>query len=209
MKYERWLIDRRAIITGDNAISRETAQVFEAHGASAIVTDDVAKGIGQLGGVDILVNAGGIYTPGYLDDFTEGDFAAAVDASIGKVIADTRTALPYMKDARRGDIINITGDLTTTSAPGALLISTCAAAIYAFSRSVTMDYVRYRVRANCVMYPYGNFGSIPVLGAPEAIDAAHAALWFASRVSRFIIAEALPVNGGTNYFSKDVAHAIR
>jgi len=64
-----------------------------------------------------------------------------------------------------------------------------------------MDYIRYHVRANCVAYPFdGLAGRKPLLGRPSPEDAANAALWYACDLSRFVIGDTIPVDGGSQYF---------
>ena len=60
---------------------------------------------------------------------------------------------------------------------------TCAGAITSFVRNVTNDYIRYRVRANAILCPFG---------APDC-GAADAALWCASYMSRFVVGETLKI----------------
>ena len=158
--------------------------------------------INALGTADILVNAAGSYLPGDAETLEEDDFIAMLDKNVNSTIRFTKAIIPYMCDNRQGDIINITSDLSTASMPGTAGIAACAGAIVAFTRNVTMDYIRYRVRANCIVYPFdGIEGRRPLTGAPGPEDVANAALWYACKMSRFIIGDMLPVNGGMDYFA--------
>lgn len=152
--------------------------------------------------VDILVNSAGIAIQGAAHTLSEEDFMQVLNTHLLCAIASAKAIVPHMCDCRRGDIINFTPDLASFSVPGTAAIAAAAGGLLAFTRSVTMDYIRYHVRANCICYPLdGMSGRQPLLGSPDSIDAANAALWFASEMSTFIIGEALPVNGGIAYVS--------
>ncbi len=156
-----------------------------------------------LKGVDILVNAAGVYNLGAAHELAEEDFLSMLSLNVKCAIRCAKNLVPLMCDNRRGDIINITSDLATSSLPHTAGIAAAAGAIFAFSRSLTMDYIRYHVRSNCIMVPADGLpGRMPLLDGSCAgsSHAANAALWFACDFSRFIIGEALPVNGGMSYF---------
>ncbi|HZJ58295.1 MAG TPA: SDR family NAD(P)-dependent oxidoreductase [Clostridia bacterium] len=157
--------------------------------------------IDALGTADILVNAAGTYIEGDAETLTEDDFIFMIDKNLNSTIRFTKAIIPHMCDNRRGDIVNITSDLATASLAGTAGIAACAGAIAAFTRNVTMDYIRYHVRANCISFPLdGIKGREPLTGTPSTVDVANAALWYACKMSRFIIGDMLPVNGGMDYF---------
>ena len=156
----------------------------------------------HLSKVDILVNGAGIFLGGTAHTMSEEDFLQVLNTHLLCAITCTKALMPYLCDCRRGDIINFTSDLASFTSPGTAAIAAAAGGMLAFTRSVTMDYIRYHVRANCVLYPFDNSGDRqPLLGSPDAVDAAAAALWFACDMSTFIIGEALPVNGGMSFAS--------
>ncbi len=176
-------------------------------GLSGMLTDpdSIAKlcadAIKFLGKVDILVNASGIYVGGDAQSLDECDLLLMLEKNVLCTIRCTKALVPSMCESRRGDIINITADLATGSLPGTVGIAACAGAVAAFTRSVAMDYIKFHVRANCITYPMDALaGREPLIGPPNADDIAHAALWFACDMSRFIVGDLLPVNGGMDYY---------
>jgi len=170
-----------------------------------IDSDDIRpvcdNAVNEMGYIDILVNAGGIYQTGSLPEFKFDDLERMLRVNLIRQITAVKAFIPGMKEQRRGDIINITSDLATASRPDTSAIAACAGAIYAFTRSVTIDYIRYNIRANCILCPFDQLpGRLPLTGSPDVDDVANAALFYACDLSRNIIGEPMPVNGGMRYF---------
>ena len=159
-----------------------------------------SEAVGALGCVDALVTAAGLYMTGSVADFSEADFKKMIDINVLSAIRCAKALAPAMMERRMGNIVTITSDLATSSLAGTAAIAACAGAMYAFTRNVTMDYPRYRVRANCILYPFDGIGGRkPLTGGAAEEDAANAALFYACDLSRNIMGNALPVNGGINY----------
>ena len=150
--------------------------------------------------VDILVGATGPYKTGATRDFPASDLRSMLDSNLGCAVKCFQRLLPGMLERRRGELILFAPDLADAGMPGAAAAAACAGAIASFARNVTNDYIRYRVRANAILYPFdGACGRAPLSGAPEPADAANAALWYACYLSRFVTGERLNLNGGLAY----------
>ena len=174
-------------------------------GAIARLCADAVLSLGQ---VDLLVNACGTYAGGDAQTLDEKDLLDMLDRNVLCTLRCTKALVPSMCESRRGDIINITADLAFSSLPGTAGIAACAGAVAAFTRSVAMDYIKFHVRANCIACPLdGLAGRRPLTGSPGAEDIAHAALWYACDMSRFIVGDLLPVNGGMASFSTETGCA--
>ena len=168
-----------------------------------------ADAVCSLGQVDLLVNAYGTYVAGDAQTLDESDLLDMLERNVLCTLRCTKALVPSMCESRRGDIINITADLAFSSLPGTAGIAACAGAVAAFTRSVAMDYIKFHVRANCITHPLdGLDGRRPLTGPPDADDVAHAALWYACDMSRFIVGDLLPVNGGMAYFSTEAGCSI-
>jgi 3-oxoacyl-[acyl-carrier protein] reductase len=171
--------------------------------SSGSIRDMCESAICALGSPDILVNAAGSYRIGDAQTLSEEDFLAMIEKNVKCAVRCTKAIVPHMRANRRGDIISITSDLAASSLPGTAGIAACAGALAAFTRNVTMDYIKYHVRANCIAFPFdGIEGRQPLTGPPNEEDAANAALWYACDMSRFIVGDILPVNGGMSFFGK-------
>jgi NAD(P)-dependent dehydrogenase (short-subunit alcohol dehydrogenase family) len=114
----------------------------------------------------------------------------APDLSFREAFLLTREALPHMMQSFYGSLI--------------YLQATCA--IEALARAGAMDVCKFAVRANCVRYDLHTDG---VLGAPAtAEDAANAALYLASPLSRIVSGEVLYADAGA-LIAKEGAHVAR
>gem|GEM_PF-2105638 len=150
--------------------------------------------------VDILVSATDYYKTGPTRTFSTLDLRHMLDVNLGCAVKCFQLLLPGMLEARRGELVMFAPDLVDSGLPGAAAAAACAGAISSFARNVTNDYIRYRVRANTVLYPFdGVCGRAPLSGDPAPEDAANAALWYACYMSRFVTGEKLNVNGGMAY----------
>ena len=204
-----------AIIDDDTHASGQTLTDVKSHSTDSIsVIGDLndieslfERALDKLGYIDILVNAGGIYQTGPLCLSDPNDFNTMLQSNILRTIRAVKAVVPGMKKHRRGDIITITSDLAVASLADTSAIAACAGAIYAFTRSVTLDYIRYHIRANCILCPLDALpGRKPLMGSPDFSDIANAALWYACDLSRNIIGEPLLVNGGMRYFTEQTAN---
>src|SRR5581483_9336372 len=115
------LSGRVAIVTGTaHGIGSGIAAALEEHGATVhgfdrdtVDASDAAK-VGELvagiGRVDILVNnAGGVVgqVGRPLEEITDEDWQAIVDANLTSTFVCTRAVAPGMKERRYGRIVNI------------------------------------------------------------------------------------------------------
>lgn len=224
LNYGALLSGRRAIVSGDAlGIGREVAALFKSCGAGVMriagggdgaIPADLAdaRSLGEaferarneLGGVDLLVNVAELAAPGGADGIGADALRALMGKSYLCAFRLTRDALPSMIENRRGDIVNITPDVGAFYGKrGTAAIAACAGAIQAFTRCVAMDYIRYHVRANCVHVPMDGLPrKRPLLGAPDASDAANAALWYACDLSRYVVGDSAFADGGQRYYAR-------
>ena len=214
LEYANMLKDRKAIITGGmSSIGQAVVGLFASQGAKTAIidgdlsnADDVVskcqKAIDELGGyADILVCVADCRQP---ESIGLTEFNKMFDICVTSAILCAKTVIPGMLGQRRGNIIIITHDLALSSMPGTAEVAACSGALLAFSKNVAIEYIRYHVKSNCVLIPYGDSHS-SLLGKPEPNDIANAALWYACDISRNITGDFIPVNGGMNYFEPSAA----
>ena len=176
------------------------AIAYESPMDSSLMDELCASVLKDFPYVDILVGATDFYKTGDTHAFPAHELRHMLDANLCCAAKCFQRLLPGMLEHRRGEMILFAPDLADAGLPRAAAAAACAGAICAFAQNVTNDYIRYRVRANVVMYPFvGAPGRSPLSGEPDPLDAANAALWYACDMSRFVTGEKLSVNGGLEY----------
>ena len=167
-----------------------------------------------FGRVDVLVNnAGGTFVSSFMDVSAKGE-ATLVAENFTHVAQFVRGVVPLMTNG--GSIVNITSIEAHQAAPGFAVYAAMKAAVDSLTKSLALELGRRAIRVNCIAPdalpssgerearaqmlevspdfepaftpPLGHFGT------PE--DAAAAALFLASDLSRFITGTTLHVDGG-------------
>ena len=109
----------------------------------------MAEAMRQLGRIDILVNStGGNDTPRLLHQTSVEEIPGILERCLFAQILSCRAALPYMRQARQGTIINIASDAAKIPAPGESVIGAAMAGIVMFTRGLAMEGKRDGIRAN-------------------------------------------------------------
>ena len=179
----------------------------------------VESTVTRFGKLDVLVNNAGIGSPRgpdgervAIENVTEAQWDRVMDVNAKGVFLGTKCALPEMRKAGGGSIINISSIAGivggTTSAYGA-----SKGAVRIFTKSTAIQYAGEGIRANSV-HPgvidtpmtasmladeagrQANLARHPIgrLGIPE--DVAYGVLYLASDESSFVIGSELVIDGG-------------
>ena len=134
---------------GAEALSAAVKEM-QAHGVKAvgIVTDFSTEegckrfaneAAEKLGGIDILVNNVGGMIPGTLESLTEEQWDKALSVNLMSYVYTTKHAAPYLKKARAGRILNVSGVTGRQLLPGALTTTLPNTAIIGFSKIMAGD----------------------------------------------------------------------
>jgi meso-butanediol dehydrogenase/(S,S)-butanediol dehydrogenase/diacetyl reductase len=176
----------------------------------------------QFGRIDVLVNNAGIYRAAPALEIDEAHWDAIMDINTKALFFASRTVLPHMVKAKRGNIISLAsmaGKLGTTSS---LAYAASKSAVISITRSLALSFAADGIRANCVcpgfvqtdMWRQVEQGVSSVLGTtvdelnrqrlaqiplgrweqPE--DVARVVGFLASGKSAYITGEAVNVSGG-------------
>lgn len=106
--------------------------------------------VGELGGVDILVNAAGSAPPGTVDTLTEDHWDLALNLKLRGFIRATRAVLPHMKTRGGGRIVNIAGTAGKQPDSWMLTSGTVNAAVLALTRAVASQVAADGITVNAV-----------------------------------------------------------
>ncbi len=170
----------------------------------------------RFGPVDVVVaNAGGSpVRPGPVEDLSEDDWHASVDANLTATFLTIKSFLPGMKERGRGTIITISSAAARRPNPRSpIAYASAKAGLELLTQDVAAQAGPFGVRVNCIapatILTEGNLAAIPEemrdalvaehpirrLGTPE--DVAQAAVFLASDDAAWITGVVLDVAGGS------------
>ena len=113
--------------------------------------DAVAAAVAHFGKLDILVNNAGISISGGLEEFTEEQWDRTMDINSKGVFLGTREAIPAMRQAEGGSIINISSGAGIAPAPGtSAAYAASKGSVRIFSKAAAVQYAREGIRCNSV-----------------------------------------------------------
>jgi NAD(P)-dependent dehydrogenase (short-subunit alcohol dehydrogenase family) len=196
----------------------------------------IHRAVELWGQLHILVNNAWSMPPGGAGGALEVDedaFDAAMSTMLKSILVGAKHAVPRMRDAGGGAILNISSVHGVLTAPGRLVYGTGKMAVIAMTRQLAVEYGPWGIRANAICpghiltenlfnrYWRGNEHSLkffeeqyPVrrCGRPE--DVASAALFLCSDDASFITGHTLVVDGGLTVQLQEnlgvhLAHFIR
>jgi 3-oxoacyl-[acyl-carrier protein] reductase len=229
------LAGRTALVTGTaHGIGSAIAAALETHGATVHGVDrdtvdvsdpeQVAALVARIGRVDILVNnAGGVVGQvGHpLEDVTDEDWQAVVDANLTTTFVCTRAIVPGMKAAGYGRIVNISsGAGRSVSLTGIQAYASAKAGQIGFTRQTAHELGPFGVTVNCIapgfvlsnptsIRQWANYGAdgrraileriaTRRLGEPE--DIANGVLFFVADEASWVTGQVLSIDGGHSIF---------
>ena len=168
----------------------------------------------RFGKLDILVNNAGIFKLGAVEDTSEELWDEIMDINSKGVFLGTKAAIPEMRKAGGGSIINISSVAGLIGTAYSAAYGASKGAVRLFTKSTAIQYAREGIRANSIhpgvidtpmtapnlladeasrqrsieRHPLGRVG--------EAQDVAYGALFLASDESSFMTGSELVIDGG-------------
>jgi NAD(P)-dependent dehydrogenase (short-subunit alcohol dehydrogenase family) len=110
----------------------------------------VKKMFSRIGTPDILVNSAGISHIGTLETTAEADFDRIYRVNVKGVYNCLYAAVPLMKEAGKGIILNLASVANHVGLPDRFAYSMSKGAVYAMTLSVARDYIRHGIRCNSI-----------------------------------------------------------
>ena len=174
----------------------------------------VAEAVDRYGKLDVLVNNAGVSARGTIEETTVADWDWVMDINAKGVFLGTRCAIPEMRKAGGGSIINISSQLGLVgmkeSSPqyqaskGAVRLFTKAAAIQYASEGIRVNSVHpgpivtpmTEARRSDAAVQQMMVSRIPLGRYGEAEDVAYGVLYLASDESSFVTGSELVIDGG-------------
>lgn len=209
-----------------DGLAEDGARVHRADRDTADLSDprQVAALVDGIGRVDVLVNcAGGVVDQvgRPIEDISDADWKAVVDANLTTTFLCTRGVVPGMKAAGWGRIVNISsGAGRSVSLTGIQAYTSAKAGQIGFTRQMAHELGRFGITVNCIApgfvrsnpsserqwQSYGDEGQRRILerialrrlGTPE--DIANGVRFLVSSRASWITGQVLSIDGGTALF---------
>ncbi len=183
----------------------------------AAVTGLVEGTLDRCGSLDILVNNAGLYASLAMRPFTEiplDEWRRVMDVNVASMFLMCRAAVPAMRAAGGGAVINISSGTPFRGVPFLLHYVTSKGAIVAFTRALARELGADGIRVNCVAP--GFTMSDGVLEHPEVVaklrdasvgartiqrdqvpeDVVGAVAWLAGPSASFVTGQTIVIDGG-------------
>ena len=179
----------------------------------AAIAHLVAEATAQFNALEILVNNAAVLLPGTAESLTDGQWEQTYSVNVRAIWQLSRAALPHLRAAGGGSIINIGSVLSFLGARNRVAYAASKGAVLAMTRAMALDHANENIRINCICpgivetelvaafnldekarqqrvaaHPMGRFG--------QPSDVAGLAVFLASDESRWITGSAFPVDGG-------------
>ncbi len=179
---EQLLAGKRALITGSTSgIGLATARALYAEGAEVILNgfgdpDEIAaltkemdavhsstnlldpaaiEGMmGEIGPVDILINNAGMQYVSPVEDFPTDKWDAILALNLTAAFHTSRLAVPAMKEAGWGRIINTASAHSLTASPFKSAYNASKHGIVGFTKTIALELAQTGVTANCISPGY-------------------------------------------------------
>lgn len=213
-----------AVVVTDRTVegARVVAQAIEAAGGKAVavacdVTDEAAMeaavgaAVEAFGGVTILVNNAGGGGPKPFE-MPMGDFEWAYRLNVYSTFRMTQLCVPHMERAGGGAILNISSMAGENKNQRMASYGSSKAAVNHLTRNLAFDLGPKNIRVNAIAPGAIRTAALATVLTPEiegamlkhtplgrlgeAMDIAHAALFFCGRGSLWVSGQVLTVSGG-------------
>ena len=176
-------------------------------------TDAVSLAVERYGKLDILVNNAGILIRAGVEDTTEEDWDRIMDINAKGVFLGTKAAIPAMRAAGGGSIINISSIAGLIGGPTSAAYNSTKGAVRILTKSTAVQYATEGIRCNSVhpglIYtdmtretidtPEGERSwraRVPLGRIGQSEDIANGVLFLASDESSYMTGSELIIDGG-------------
>jgi NAD(P)-dependent dehydrogenase (short-subunit alcohol dehydrogenase family) len=164
-----------------------------------------------FGGIDIVVNSGGVRTNGSITEITEADWDRTLDVNLKGAFIVSRLAIPEMIKRGGGVILHIAARSAIVGQSGRAAYVASKGGLARLTEAMAMDHATDKIRVNCIcpgptrtpmvdtstpekLARYKTRVPLGRIGEPE--DVAYAAVYLASDEASMVTAAILPVDGG-------------
>jgi len=184
----------------------------------AVATQAAQQCVEAFGRIDVLVNNASMRNYASFADATPEEWNAVVGVNMVGNANFCRAALPHLREAGRGAIVNVSSCYAVKGRKGMALYDATKAAMIAMTRTLAFEETQYGIRVNvvCPGSTLTDFHVNRTVAAGKSVDElktqrqdtsllgrwaepmeiAYPILWFASDEASFITGTTLVVDGG-------------
>jgi NAD(P)-dependent dehydrogenase (short-subunit alcohol dehydrogenase family) len=215
-----------AVAVADTNLERATEVargIAEAGGQAVPLKVDVSRDVevGQavtdaaanFGSLEIVVNCAGIYAEAQVDELAEADWDRQIDIMLKGPFLVCKHAVPYLRRAGGGSIVNIGSTASITASPPAPHYGAAKGGVRILTKSLAVALAKDGIRVNTVcpgptetrIFDLGVgldaqrrqiTPQIPLGRMARPLEIAYAVLFLASDESSFVTGSDLVVDGG-------------
>ena len=190
----------------DAGVKTIQADVTNSEQVNAAVEQVVA----ETGSIDVLVNNAGILRDRMLWKLEDDDWDAVLATHAGGTFKFTRAAVPHMRAAGSGRVINVTSYSGLHGNPGQTNYSTAKAGIIGFTKTAARELARFGITVNAISPNAATRmvesipadrraeleAEVPLGRFAEPAEIAPAIGFLATEAAGYITGVVLPVDGG-------------
>jgi 2-keto-3-deoxy-L-fuconate dehydrogenase len=110
----------------------------------------VSSAIGQLGGLDVLINNAGIGAQGGIDANDDEEWRRVLDVNVVGLVRVTRAALPALRRSSHAAIVNTSSIAATAGLPNRALYSASKGAVLSLTLAMAADLLAEGIRVTAV-----------------------------------------------------------
>lgn len=214
------LIVNRNAAEGAQA-ARELSEEFGTKALSfSADTTDVAQteamamaAMDAFGRIDILINSAGINIRGAIDEVTPEDFKKVMDVNVNGTWLSSRAVVQYMKQQRRGSIINMASTLGLVGLANRTPYTSSKGAVVQMTRALALELAPFHINVNAICPgPFLTEMNLPIADTEESKkfivgatalgrwgllrEIQGAAIFLASDAATYMVGSILTVDGG-------------
>ncbi len=119
-------------------------------GSDASVQQAIAQAISTFGHLDVVVNNAGYGIGGSIEELTDAETRQSFDVNVFGTLNVIRQALPHLRAAGTGHIINISSIAAIAGATGWAVYSATKAAVSALTEVLAQDVASFGIKATVV-----------------------------------------------------------
>lgn len=187
---------------------------FPADIADAAQTEAMAQAaIEAFGQIDILINSVGINIRGAIDQLSPDDFNKVMEVNVSGTWLCCRAVTPYMKEKKRGSIINLASTLGLVGLANRTPYTASKGAVVQMTRALALELAPFNINVNAICPgPFLTEMNLPIAGSEEAKkfivgatalarwgelkEIQGAAIFLASEAASYMTGAMLTVDGG-------------